>query len=187
MVVRRGIEPKAQVWIVMGQPADPAAMDRRTRRAMSALGQALEIRLREVMREDLGAVYNVGVSTELAWRPVGRASTSIRFGCAPDRARDLVETVHHEIERIEGGDVTPELAAKVRQILLRQHETDTEDNGFWLGALADAYRRGESPTGLLDFDETVRDLSADDLVATARRFVDWDTRVVGLLLPEDQD
>jgi len=187
VVVRRGIEPKGQVWIVLGQPVDPATVDRRTRRFMSALAQALEIRLREVMREDLGAIYTIGVSTELTWRPRGRASTSIRFGCAPDRARDLVETVHREIERIEQGHLSPELAAKVREILLRQHETDTQDNSFWLGALADSFRRNEDPTGLLDFDDTLRDLTADDLVRTARRFVDWDTRVVGLLLPEDRD
>ncbi len=184
VVVRRGIEPKADVWIVLGQPADPQALDRQTRRVMSAFGRALEIRLREVMREDLGAVYNVSVSTELSWRPQGRVSTSIRFGCAPERARDLVETVHQEIERIERGDVSEELADKVRQILLRQHETDTEDNSFWLGALADAYRRGEDPTGLLDFDDTVRGLKPADLSAIARRYVDWKTRVVGLLLPE---
>jgi len=187
VTVRKGIEPKAEAWIVLGQPVATDRVSRTDRRAFSALAQALQIRLREVMREDLGAVYDVSVSAEIAWRPVGRATTSIRFGCAPDRAQDLVETVHREIERLRDGKIAPQTVAKVREILLRQHESDLEDNAFWLGALADAYRRGESPTSLLDFDDTVSRLSAEQLAATARRFVDWQTRVVGLLLPEDQD
>ena len=149
------------------------------------LAAALEIRLRELLREDLGAVYGVDVGGEAIWRPRERVGLSIQFGCDPDRVDELVAAVGEEIERIRGGRVPSGVAAKVRRILTRQRELSLRENGFWLDALGAAYRRGEDPEAILEFDERTAAISAESLAETARRFLDWEQRIVGLLLPAE--
>jgi len=189
ITVHRGLEPKAQVWMVLTQPIEPAlarAPDNDTARAVRALAQALKIRLRDVLREDLGAVYQVDVGADVDWRPKSRVSLSIEFGCSPDRAAELVETIHREIEAFREGQVKPELVEKVRQILLRERELAINSNHFWLGTLAAAYRSGQDPTTVLGFEDWVDNLTAERLADTARRFVRWESRIVGTLLPRDE-
>ena len=118
---------------------------------LESLAKALEIRLREVLREDLGAVYGVSVAPSFAWRPRERYSLSITFGCAPDQARELVERVHEVIDDFRRDGPPDELAARVREIQTRAHETDVRENSYWLHALGDVYRRGADPTEILDY------------------------------------
>ncbi|MGD2114588.1 MAG: insulinase family protein, partial [Acidobacteriota bacterium] len=188
VTVRRGLEPKGRVLISLNryldQQGDGLGAGRETRRSLRALAEALEIRLREVLREDLGAVYGVSVAPDVDWRPRERASLTIEFGCAPDRAAELVDTVRGEIERFRRGRIDPELATKVREILARQRRSDLRSNDFWLAALAAAYRRGEDPGEILGFERWTEALDTERLAASARRFLDWRSRIVGILQPE---
>ncbi len=56
-VVRRGLEPKAQVRITF---TGPFRWTRENRFALNTLGEVLNIKLRESLREDKGGVYGVG-------------------------------------------------------------------------------------------------------------------------------
>ncbi len=185
VTVRRGVEPKGRVWIVLTRRGEGVRAGRETRRTLRALREALQLRLRDVLREDLGAVYDVAVSTDLRWRHRTRASVSIEFGCAPERAAELVETVGREVERLRRGQIDDELMTKVREILLRERRRARQDNGFWRAALAAAYRRGEDPREILEAERWIRRLTGRRLAAAARDLLVWESRIVGTLLPEE--
>ena len=68
IVVERGIEPKATVWLVLH---GDAPWSREEEHTLATLGRVLQIRLREVLREELGAVYGASVETELLLAPPG--------------------------------------------------------------------------------------------------------------------
>lgn len=180
--VEQGIEPRAGVWLVLHGDAE---WSRENRHALASLGRALEIRLREVLREDLGAVYGVSVGTDLTWRPTERYNVSIRFGCAPDRARALVERVRSEIVAFRREGPPEQIAARVREIQRRERETAVRENAFWLSVLGAYYRRGDDPRAILDHDALIDSIDSETLRQAARDYLDWDRRVVGVLLPED--
>jgi zinc protease len=189
LTVERGIEPKASVWLVLHGDAplsgeDGEASYRRQLHDLAALAQALEIRLREVLREDLGAVYGVSVAPDLSWRPRERYSVSIQFGCAPEQARELVERVREVIHSFREDGPPAELAARVREMQTRKRETDVRENGFWLAALGGYYRRGEDPRAVLEYQELVASVTPERLRDSARRYLEWERRVLGVLLPE---
>jgi zinc protease len=189
LTVERGIEPKASVWLVLLGEAplsgeDGGASYRRQLHDLASLAQALEIRLREVLREDLGAVYGVSVAPDLAWRPRERYSVSIQFGCAPEQARELVERVREVIRSFREDGPPAELAARVREMQTRKRETDVRENGFWLAALGGYYRRGEDPRAVLEYPELIASVTPERLRDSARRYLEWERRVLGLLLPE---
>ena len=66
--VAAGLEPKSQVRLVLH---GPAAWSREESHLIGSLAAALQIRLREILREDLGATYGVGVSGSISSRPPG--------------------------------------------------------------------------------------------------------------------
>ncbi len=180
--MERGLEPKGRVWLVLH---GPETWSRDHLHALRSLADALELRLREVLREDLGAVYNVSVDADLAWRPKPRYSISIQFGCNPTRARALVDRVHKEILAFQSSGPDAELVAKVRELERRERQTAIQDNSFWIGALSNYYRMGQDPRQILGFDELVRSLSPEKVRQAARKYLHWDRRVLGILVPQE--
>ena len=183
--VERGIEPKAAVWLVLhGEAPETGRSFREDLHDLASLAEALQMRLREVLREDLGAVYGVAVGTDLAWRPRERYSVSIQFGCAPEQARELVDRVREVVQAFRDQGPPADVAARVREIQSRKRETDLRENRFWLSALGGYYRRGEDPRAILDHSELVAGVTPERLQESARAYLEWDRRVVGVLLPE---
>ncbi|HUF78785.1 MAG TPA: hypothetical protein VMR44_07715, partial [Thermoanaerobaculia bacterium] len=117
------------------------------------------------------------------WRPRERYSVSVQFGCAPEQAQDLVAQVREVIRAFREEGPPAELTARLREIQTRKRQTDLRENGFWLAALGGYYRRGEDPRAILGFAELVAAVTPERLRESARAYLDWDRRVLGVLLP----
>ena len=79
--------------------------------------------------------------SSLSSRPRQEFTVSIGFGCAPDRAESLFELVIDELAEVREAGFEEETVAKIREQQRRQREEGLKQNDFWLGVLADAYRR----------------------------------------------
>jgi zinc protease len=178
--VRRGVEPKARTVLVFTGPAE---FSRQASADMSALGEALEIRLREKLREELGGTYTVGVSGGVARDPYPRYQFSIDFGSAPERVDELVRVVMAEIDTVRAAGVPQDVVDKVREAFRRSRETALRENGWWMGRLMEYDRHGwdvrlitENPVG--------PELSSARIQAAARLYLDPARRVQVSLVPE---
>jgi zinc protease len=180
-VVRKGIEPKSQTTIVFPGSFE-WSLDNVN--AIGALGDYLEIRLREELREDLGGTYAVSVAAA-GWRwPDPQSELRVSFGADPPRVDELLAIVFGEIGKVWKGEVDAEDFAKVKEAKRREHETNLRENAFWLARL-DGYRRhGVDPREVLNIDERIEALAPGAVAAAARRWVDPDRYVRVTLLPE---
>ncbi len=181
--VRRGLEPKSLVQLVFEGPAE---WSRENYHDLRSLADALRIRLREVLREDLGATYGVGVRGVLSARPHERYTLTISFGCAPENVEPLLAAVWRELAAARAGELDAGYAEKVREIQLRERETDLRENPFWLAVLETYYDHGWDPRLVLDFDALLARVTPDRLADSARRFLDPADYVVGVLYPEGE-
>jgi len=179
--VRKGLEAKSQVNITF---TGPATWTRENAHLMSSLAAALRIRLREVMREDMGGVYGVGVAGGISRRPAERYSFSITFGCAPDRVEELRRAAMDLIESVKKDGISADIAAKVREQQIRDRETALRENGFWLGGLLESARFGDDPKLVLHYDELVKLVTPDALRDLARATFNPQRVVTGVLYPE---
>ena len=178
--VENGLEPKAHVSLLFSGDAE---WSREDQHQISSLARILRIRLREVLREDLGATYGTSVSGSISWRPKERSQVSISFGCAPEEVDSLVATVFAEIERLKTDGVEADDIAKIQEIQRRQRETQLKENGFWLRGLQSYYTHGLDPRLLLAFDELIDSVTGDSLQQAARKFIDPERYVLGVLSP----
>lgn len=177
----KGKEPKSAVRIVF---AGEARYTRENVHTMATLQRLLELRLREVLREDLGGVYGVGVSGGLDFRPYERRTVVISFTCAPDRVAALTQAVFQEIAAIQRQGVDQDHLDKVKAAQRRERETSLKENDFWLGVLANYDRSGWDPRGILQFDELVERTTAAQVQAAAREYLPAGRYVIGVLSPE---
>ncbi len=138
--VRKGLEPKSQTSLVFTGPAQVSLPERWV---LSALGEVLEIRLREELREELSGTYSVSVGPSLARIPREQYSVSIGFGSAPDLADSLVRAIFTEIDSLKAKGPRSADLAKVKETFIRGRETALRENGWWLSQLMLAAREGD--------------------------------------------
>jgi zinc protease len=109
---------------------------------------------------------------------------TVSFGSAPQRVEELAQAAFAEIDSIKARGPTGEDLAKVKEMYLRQHETDLKQNGWWLGQLAAYAQNGESPRTLLGYPGRVSALTPETVRDAARRWLDKGRYVKVTLLPE---
>jgi zinc protease len=60
---------------------------------MSAMRELLNIRLREVLREDKSGTYGAGVGANCSHIPYSNYRVTVSFGSAPERTEELTKEV----------------------------------------------------------------------------------------------
>ena len=178
--VLAGSEPKSRVHLSFGAPARYTLEGKRD---AQILGAVLRIRLREILREDMGGVYNVSVGATLTREPQERQYLAVGFGCAPENAGKLRQAVFAELAAIAKSGVGADVLARVSEQLRRQHETDLAENGWWAGVLREAYRDHVDLARLLDGDAVLARVTSARVQATAKRMFDPKRYIAIVLSP----
>jgi zinc protease len=182
--VDKGLEPKSQVRLFWTGPAE---WSRENQHDIASFANAFRIRLREVLREDMGGTYGVSVSGSISKRPEERFSLSIGFGCAPENVEEMVEAIRNEIEVVRKEGLDDSYAQKVRETQRRQRETNLKENGFWLSVLKTYYSLEIDPRLILDHESLVERVTPENIRQTAERYLAPDTVFEARLFPEDWD
>jgi zinc protease len=175
-----GQEPKAHVEILF-HGDEPWSRDKE--RDLYILGQVLEIRLREVLREDKGGVYGVGVGGQLVRAPHSERDFSISFGCDPLRITELINATFDEITAVQKGGIGDGYLEKVKQTFTREREVQLRNNRFWLEWLALAYTYGDDPALVLDPSKMIARMTSANVQAAAKHYLDTKQFFEPVLLP----
>ena len=162
----------------------PQKWSKDTARDLRVLQMLLSIRLREVLREDKGGVYGVGVGGAIERAPHQERTFTVSFGCDPARVDELVKATFDEIAQVQNNGIGAEYLEKVKQTFTRERETQLRNNGFWIGWLTSAYTFGDDPTLALDPSKMIARMTSDNVKAAAKRYLDAKEYFQAVLLPE---
>ncbi|ANM31992.1 hypothetical protein ABI59_00700 [Acidobacteria bacterium Mor1] len=180
--VRKGLEPKSSVRITFNGDAEYSFKESH---GLRSLAEAMQIRLREILREDMGGTYGVSVRGSISRRPQQRYSVTVSFGCAPENVEAMTRAVFAEVDRMRTEGVGQEYVDKVKEAQIRGRETQLKENGFWLGNLDYYYTYGDDPRWILKYDELVQSVTAERMKQMALRYLDKENYVQGVLYPEE--
>ncbi|HWN94176.1 MAG TPA: insulinase family protein [Methylomirabilota bacterium] len=179
--VKKGIEPKASVRLSFHGDAQ-WSMDERY--ALRGAVDVLRIRLREVMREDKGGVYGVGVYGDIDRLPRQTFFSGITFTCNPDNVADLTQAALDEIKRLQTDGPNAENLEKVRETSLRNYERSLKEDSFWMANLV-FYRENELPfDGILKLPDRAKALTVEKVRDAARKYFSDENLLIARLLPE---
>ncbi|MBT6148203.1 MAG: insulinase family protein, partial [Gemmatimonadetes bacterium] len=131
--VRRGLEPKSQTRLAFTGDFD---FDNRADRIhIEMMAEAFQIKLREILREDMSGTYGVGVSASTGHYPQGSYEINVKFGCDPARVEELTDVVYTQIDSLKLVGLDSTYVAKVKEIRRREREVNLQENGWWLRVL----------------------------------------------------
>jgi zinc protease len=180
--VRKGVEPKAQTMVFF---TGDATFDPASRYAMRSLGDLLEMKLLENLREALGGTYSVSARGSLSKYPTPEYSFVIDFGSSPDKTDLLWKTIQAVIDTVKQNGATAAELQKVREQQLRTQEVQVKENGYWVGNIAARLENGEDPRGLTTWaKDYVEKLTSEQIRDAARKYLDMTRYARFVLLPE---
>ncbi len=182
--VEKGIAPKSQAAIVFTGPFE---YDQKHRVVLRALTQALEARLLDSLRQQLGGVYSPSVNPRFDRAPQAEYSVTIEFGCDPQRTDELIRRVFQEIDGLKTEGPSVALMRDIREGFLREFETNSREDRHLLGEIVGAYQSGEDVTNIWALPDLYRSLDAATVQRAARMYLNVNNYVEVTLFPEKRD
>jgi len=183
--VFKGVEPQSRVAIVFSGETDWSMEERRR---LSMMKSVLDTRLREILREDLGGTYGVSVNGALRSDPYENYQFTISFGCAPDRVDELVAGVWADIEKLQTELPDPDHLDNAREAAFRSWEVGLEENRYWLSTLQFYLSNEMDPSRILiNPSDVLEQISGEDIMEAARKYLNKDRYVRVTLYPENLD
>ena len=181
-IVRAGIEPKAQTRLYFTGSCEYSYANRTVLRALREL---LDIRLREVLREDKSGTYGAGVGANCSDDPYPNYQISVSFGSAPERTDELTKAVFAVIDSIKSGAVNDSNMTKIRELTIREQETALKQNNRWLGAMMDADEDGRDQRDFLRLADLTLKVTKEQIRDAARLYLRDDHFARFTLVPTD--
>ncbi len=179
--VNKGIDPKSMVNINFTGPYDYSYEHNFV---LYAMRNVLDIKLREILREDKGGTYGVYVGTSGQKYPDQEYNIRIQFGCSPDRVDELVKTLFQEIDSLKTYPVSDIYMQKTKETIRRTHEVELKDNGYWLNTLYKSYFYDLDISKLLA-DETYLDkLTKEDIMQAIKKYLNEKNYIKVVLMPQ---
>ena len=180
-VFRKGTEPKAQVSMLF---TGPATFNAQEQYALRCLGELMEIKLVEKLREEKAGVYGVGAMGNMGRIPYSSFSFSINFPCDPDNADSLSKTAIDELKKVMEQGVAADDIEKIREQQLRKLEVEQKQNSFWMNNLVDAYFSGYNAADILKKQKQIEGLNSKMIQEVARKYINLSSYIRAVLKPE---
>jgi len=179
--VYKGTENKATVRMVLSGDYRYSAL---ANLQLKALGDILQIRVLEKLREEESEVYSPQVQTSYNKNPRNRFAIIISFGCAPENADHLVQITEKELVNLREQGPTVTEVQKFKAQYEKNVELALKDNGFWLSYLLGQLENKEDVLQVNDTERNLSRIDAESLMKAAMLFLSEKNRITFQLLPE---
>jgi zinc protease len=179
--VTKGKEPASQNAIAFFADTGLNELEMHRARAASTL---VGMRLRDILREQLGGTYGVGVNYGNTAPQKGYGTMTVSFGSAPDRVETLQRAVLDEVTRLRTEGPSADDLQKVQEMERRELETSATQNQYWLGSLQTVHMLGWDAATIARRVERTNALTVPILHETIKRYFPLDRYVVVTLKPE---
>ena len=179
--VKKGKEPASQT--VLSFFADPGFDEFEMHRARAAT-QVLSIRLREILREELGGTYGVSVGFDNSPPFKGYGAMVIQFGSSPENVDKLVSASLKEIERLKTEGPSLDDVNKVKELERRDLETNAKQNSYWMGSMQTVHMFGWDMGRINKRLERTESLTPDIIKTMFQKYFPTDRYTLVTLKPE---
>jgi zinc protease len=177
--IYKGKDPKSivAVYLEVNEPWDLLESH-----MFSSLGQLLEIKYTEVLREQMSGIYGMGVNVSLVKIPYNHLEVGFKIPCSPQNAAILTKAAFNEIRKIQKEGVSADDLIKVKEAQRREMESNLKENSFWIGQLVNSYRL-DDPGLITQVASRIDAVTSERLQAAAKK-INLKSYVRVVLYPE---
>jgi zinc protease len=182
-VVNKGQEPRSQT--VMTFFADTGLDEFETHRVQAAT-TVLENRLRDILREQLGGTYSVGVGYSSTSPIPGYGTTAVQFGSSPENGEKLTQAVMTEVDRLRREGPSAADVQAVKEAEKNSLQESLRQNNYWLNSLQTMHLLGRDARRIPLRVERTESLDQENIHAAFRKYFPADRQTIVSLMPEAQ-
>ena len=154
---------------------------------MRALIDALNIKVIEKLREELGGMYSGGLNGAIQKRPYVHYAVTASIPTGPENVEKLSTALLDIIKGAQQNGVDQKDLDKVKETLKKHYRTQVQDNEFWLNTLSQAFIDQTNPEKILEFEKRVDALTSAELQKVAQKFFPMNNYVKAVLYPENAE
>ena len=167
-----------QVW------HGPSTAKLRDRTVTDILGQILDMRYTETIRESLGAAYSVGVNGSVSYNSADKPCYAIQIFAPvkPELCDTAMAVMDAELEAIAAHGVEEKYLNKVKEYLLKTADENQRSNAYWMGCIESMDRRKIDYD--TDYKATVSSITSTDLQKLAKKILKDRNRLRVIMLPD---
>ena len=145
---------------------------------INQLSACMEITALEIIREKMGGTYSPSVNVSYSRIPEQEVDWTFYINCIENAAMEILK------QYINNGP-DAETLAKVQEQQIINRQNSKQNNGFWMGQIMGSYRFNESRDYVVnDYESIVKSITAKDIQAAAKKFIDLKHYLVVFLKPE---
>jgi zinc protease len=180
----KGSDAKSMVQIVFD--GELPAYDEKDAFLLEMLGDLLDIKLIETIREEASGAYTVGAYGYLIKLPYAGYRFTISFPCAPERVDELTALTLAEIKKVQEGEIAEVDLQKIKEQYRRKMEVQLRTNKYWLDSLRGRYLGQMDPEGILKWEEYMQSVTKQNLQTVAKKYLDTNAFIRAVLKPEQK-
>lgn len=178
-----GIEPRSTTILIF---AGDLEWNREEAMAIALMGEILQIRLREEIREELGGTYGVSVSASTSSIPDSEYQIYAYFGSDPDRVEELFAAIQRELTwLIDGGE--QKYLDTAKELFRSSREERVEENSFWLGQMSAVLQHDDSFDVINQYYDRLDAVTLEQVSAAAERYLTFDRYIRVVLYPKEEE
>ncbi|MFS4455670.1 M16 family metallopeptidase [Maribacter sp. 2304DJ31-5] len=158
-------DPKASVNITLKKDIDYTVKNNFVTRA---LGNLMQLRLTETLREEEGGVYSPSAWAYLTKVPKPLSYVSVKFDCNPDLTEKLIAIVHNELSEIANGNIKPNDLEKTLISFKKVREQAKNTNKYDMDLLTTFFRDGYNMNEAQNFEDVINSITPKDIQTLAK-------------------
>ncbi|WP_299191756.1 insulinase family protein [uncultured Erythrobacter sp.] len=174
-----------QAWVRMVWPTRDDS-DFTETMELALLGRVVRLELTERLREDLGQAYSTQASNSSSRTYPGYGVFTISAPVATEEVETVRGVMRDLIEELRSEPVDPDLIDRARQPMLEAYDNSLKSLGGWMSLATRAQSQPERLDRWFAGPDTLRAVTPEDLLDAARRYLEPDSAVEFLVLPEEE-
>lgn len=135
------------------------------------LGDILNLRYMETLREDEGGTYGASAYGNVTKRPKEQVNLWVQFDSNPDKVEKLVGIVHNEIKKIAKGEIAQEDLEKIKSNYLKENKQQQGYNSYDMQLLRTFFREGYNMNKPENFEGIVKNITVKDVKSFAQNLI----------------
>lgn len=146
----------------------------------------LRMQLLRELREEMGKIYSVGVSSSGSLQPSPLTRSSIRFSCAAADAELLVETIERRLAyMIDNPNSFTSLLEDVKSNLRKEAGLNKQRDTFWTGYIRNSlFNADEEMTFVQQYDQILDEVTPQSVAEFLRIYIADNTPIKAILYPD---
>ena len=135
------------------------------------IGDILQLRYTESLREKEGGTYGAGVNASLSKLPTSKCRLSIKFDCDATKVENLIPIVYQEIENIKKGIIAQGDIDKTKASKIKKKEDNQSFNDYKMNVVYEYFVNNVNIDDPNNFENILSTISKNDIQGFANTFL----------------